>query len=372
MAEDGKNDIKHFEYIDALRGIAILLVILVHTGQKIIGLPQWGKSITDAGQFGVQLFFIVSAMTLFMSYEQREKKDGKNTRKFFFIRRIFRILPLFYVALAFFSVLYAFQGIKVKVSDIILSATFLNNFDMFGASINKVPGGGWSIAIEMMFYLFLPFLFKKIKSVKKSLAIFGFFAVASVILRIFMHNLLFAKIGPRLFDMEAGYLYFWFPNQLPIFLLGVACYFFIKSGKSIRKEEGIFLLALMPMIVMLKQILLSGFWWLKGSDHLFFGIIFAILVFVMSQMKLKLLENNFTIFTGKVSYSLYFFHGVSFLFFSKPINALLPPWLALAVLYALSVGMGLVIAYISYKLIEEKGIKMGKKYIAASEPEGAI
>jgi peptidoglycan/LPS O-acetylase OafA/YrhL len=56
----------HYDYIDALRGLAVLGVIAVHTNQHGgFNVPQILRNITNNAQMGVQLFYIMSAFTLF-------------------------------------------------------------------------------------------------------------------------------------------------------------------------------------------------------------------------------------------------------------------------------------------------------------------
>jgi peptidoglycan/LPS O-acetylase OafA/YrhL len=58
--------VKRFAYIDALRGYAILGVLLVHTGQY-----SGFDSQAAFGARGVQLFFVASALTLMFSWHER-------------------------------------------------------------------------------------------------------------------------------------------------------------------------------------------------------------------------------------------------------------------------------------------------------------
>ena len=77
------------EWIDVLRGIAILMVILLHVGTHSHVQEKSIKSFTDYGSRGVQLFFVVSAFTLFRNFTQ------KFNPKSFYIRRYARIAPMF-------------------------------------------------------------------------------------------------------------------------------------------------------------------------------------------------------------------------------------------------------------------------------------
>lgn len=76
-----------FRYIDALRGIAVLAVIMVHCGKYGLNhYPDLFYSIINTGGRGVQLFFVASAFTLFFSLNNAKSTINQNYN--FFIRRI--------------------------------------------------------------------------------------------------------------------------------------------------------------------------------------------------------------------------------------------------------------------------------------------
>lgn len=89
-------------YIDSIRGIAILMVVLVHTGQitLLVSKSQHFTFIQPLlvkyGQMGVQLFFVASAYTLCLSSFNRKNETNKFTK--YAIRRYFRIAPAYYIA----------------------------------------------------------------------------------------------------------------------------------------------------------------------------------------------------------------------------------------------------------------------------------
>src|SRR6478609_2922831 len=81
---------KRLDYIDALRGVAILAVVITHTAQSFAPAIPYAR----AGQYGVQLFFVASSFTLLLSAQRHPLSYGP-----FLVRRFFRIAPAYYVAL---------------------------------------------------------------------------------------------------------------------------------------------------------------------------------------------------------------------------------------------------------------------------------
>ena len=143
---------KKLEFIDALRGLAILGVIMVHTGHSI---GSSGSNLVDdivgSGARGVQLFFIASAFTLFRSYKNRSVIEH-HTIANFFIRRFFRIAPMYYIGIFY----YLFQrkleqnfGVPVNSTNLCVASNFLFLHGVSPNWINSLVPGGWSITVEV-------------------------------------------------------------------------------------------------------------------------------------------------------------------------------------------------------------------------------
>lgn len=140
---------KRLEYLDGLRGLAICGVLLIHIGQSIDGLGAPLANFAAYGFRGVHLFFIVSALTL-MTVSRDRLFDARS----FYIRRFFRIAPMFYLAIAFYTCLYGLgphpgapEGISIL--DILLTALF----DHFGFLSN---GSAFACGIALFYLLEKP------------------------------------------------------------------------------------------------------------------------------------------------------------------------------------------------------------------------
>ena len=114
------------DYIDAVRGWAILLVITHHVGSMFPEMPYPVKKLTNFGWHGVQLFFLASALTLLMSWHRARVHDGVFVGSFF-VRRFLRIAPMYYAGAAIYFV--AEPPISgFSLSQMLISFAFLNTW----------------------------------------------------------------------------------------------------------------------------------------------------------------------------------------------------------------------------------------------------
>ena len=92
---------ERLSYIDGLRGLAALMVFMIYCGSPAIcALGPYGNLLVDHGRYGVSVFFVVSAYTLCLTLAPAF--DGEEVSwSAYFIRRFFRIAPLYWLMLAF-------------------------------------------------------------------------------------------------------------------------------------------------------------------------------------------------------------------------------------------------------------------------------
>lgn len=67
--------VRKYDYIDAIRGLAIILVVMTHASQYVKPLSNLLQRIMLEGARGVQLFYVASAVTLCMSWASRKSHE---------------------------------------------------------------------------------------------------------------------------------------------------------------------------------------------------------------------------------------------------------------------------------------------------------
>jgi peptidoglycan/LPS O-acetylase OafA/YrhL len=347
---------RRLEYIDVLRGCAILMVIAVHTSANF-SLPPWLAKITVQGARGVQLFFVVSALTLCMSWFGRHA-----TITDFYLRRIFRIAPLFWLAILFYLGLNGWgeSGIRRALA----SALFVHG--LWPDTIISVVPGGWSIADEVIFYALFPFLVPRLITcnwrnfiVVTILAIVGGAQISRI----------FGALQPNFPEtmQNGGDLFFslWFPRQLPCFLFGIALF---RFGVVDHRKIGTLIAGALLALSILLFIAMS---WLDGVKYALplglqttAGLIFSVSAFALANLAPSPFSviNHVMIWTGKVSYSAYFVHFAVIRFIS-PQEFFGVPILDFAAYFLLVTAISLTIASATYAAIEQPAIRLGSRVI---------
>ncbi|MFM0335453.1 acyltransferase family protein [Paraburkholderia fungorum] len=211
--------------LDAARALAILGVIGVHLGLWMPNLPHWLSATAAMGQYGVQLFFVISAVTISYTLDADERRYGATVHtvvRRFYIKRIVRIVPLYYAAILTYGVLdylahLAHGQINLPHHLLDVAANLLFIHGWVPSAINSVVPGGWSIGVEMSFYALAPFILHASRT-QRSVLLTGLFMLitgAAVAVAGACFQNAACHIGNN------GFLYFWLPVQLPCFVFGL-------------------------------------------------------------------------------------------------------------------------------------------------------
>jgi peptidoglycan/LPS O-acetylase OafA/YrhL len=359
-------EIRKYDFIDALRAWAIIAVIIIHVALWVVPQNEVIKLIASQGGQGVGLFFMASSLTLFLSMATRNKNEQYSTLKYF-IRRFFRIAPLFYFGMICYTLIngvdlsyYAPDGLKFR--HFILTALFMHGW--FPDTINAIVPGGWSIATEMTFYLFIPVLFAKIKSIKTTL----FVLLISIFFAKFINTLsysFFNSFFNNKQDLVYAFQNWWFIAQLPVFLIGILLFHTIKSfeSKKLDKQYGTILLGI-SIFLCLSFLKTKSFFDLI-TPYYFYALafyVFALSLFINPNI---IFVNKITKFIGKYSYSLYITHFAIIEFvknFFKD-KYILSEDLGFLISVIIVICLSILASILTFHLIEKPGINLGRKII---------
>ncbi|WP_293297037.1 acyltransferase [Pedobacter sp. UBA4863] len=178
----------HLRNLNGIRALAALMVINSHLpvtytfeNNHLQGL----YSLTKNGQLGVYIFFLLSGFLITrIILEDKEKFKLKT----FYLKRIYRIWPLYY--LCFFINLCIFPFVnKDRVYDHYSFEKyffFIQNFDTYEIAVKKLNFYApitinWSVSIEEQFYLFWPLIFFFIKNSTIRIIIIASMMVAALL-----------------------------------------------------------------------------------------------------------------------------------------------------------------------------------------------
>lgn len=156
--------------VQYLRGLAAFAVLATHTLQWPLGAPNMG--LLKTGRFGVEVFFVISGFIITMI-----AGDGRFDPKDFLVRRIFRIVPAYWIATFLVLALallmpQQFRNTVPTLEGLIKSLLFIPSVDPKAPLLLL----GWTLDYEAFFYLVFAALFF-LSSEMRTLVLCIFFAV---------------------------------------------------------------------------------------------------------------------------------------------------------------------------------------------------
>jgi len=344
-------------YLDSIRGIAALMVVVYHF---------WGWNWSDKMSFkiaafvfngsdAVSFFFVLSGFVLSYSYLHSERK--LNFLNYLW-RRIWRLYPafIFTVMLIFcywnrnnfhFSTFY--NAIVHNEGKLMTELSMVMHQHKY-----YIPG--WTLGVEMIYSLMVPLLIWIVNFRKLILIplVAASIFIGPAHLRIFMIHfslgVLFAYHYPRIVNYnfkESKYYPFRYLLYLLIFILFSTRSIVRLSPKLQELYEGLFAL---------------------GFDHFHLSGIasFFILIFVAMNKKVQaFLEKSFFLFIGKISYSIYLIHWFLILivmnnwdYWATMLGYGKMRFIVMLILFVLAT---IVCANLMYQYIEKPFIRFSKK-----------
>lgn len=147
---------RHIKNLDTFRAIAAIVVMIGHI--ELFRMQQFGSDLlglVPSGHIAVMMFFVISGFLITFLLTEEKNKYGTISLKDFYVRRILRIWPVYYLVL----LLSAFFFEEIPNSQtIVLNSILLPNIARLFEGRWATSPQIWSIGVENIFYIFLPLI----------------------------------------------------------------------------------------------------------------------------------------------------------------------------------------------------------------------
>jgi peptidoglycan/LPS O-acetylase OafA/YrhL len=352
-----------FHFISAFRAIAALWVLIGHC---LIWGGWGGGTLLSVPKLAVDLFMMISGF-LMVANAAREPLSDPSNRLRFWLRRFFRLAPVYYLALALVWVTQdwyrlgyvnlqeanpgAWLGLHLDdlpqvnsftLANAIAHVTFVFGMSPYWASSTMLPD--WSLGLEMQFYLAFPAIFLLLERV-------GFIRGAIVL----------TVVAALISSWVQLHYPFREPSLLPLklmhFLAGMLVWHALVKGAALSGLLAV-LLAASDNVYGARTVVLP----IMAASMLALGIMER---FGTTPAALaRVIRSRAVRFASDTSYAVYLFHG----FFIAGVGLALPH-LGLSapartlLLLALVPAASYAIGHLVFRWVELPGIEAGKRVI---------
>lgn len=329
----------YFPALDGLRALSVLLVIYCHVDNKTpaMNLLQ--------GRLGVDIFFVLSGFLITLLLIREKRETGKVDLVAFYIRRAFRIIPIYSVVLAAYVLLTRFSAHGAKWFEMKRELPYFLSF--CNELALRFRGGPftftWTLGVEEKFYLVWPFLFFIALAITRwRAAIIATLYLSVIALRPGSYS-----FGPRSYS---GLL--------------VGCFLALAlTDHRMSKMRGL-VARMHPAIPLL--VLSAGFYLVDFNERFFYLFSWCVLLFVAHMLLAPswmrtFLSRPVLVWFGKRSYGMYLIHGLALdlvqarIHISSPIG----PMIVLACSYLVAA----LAADVLYRFIESPAREYGRRLL---------
>ena len=364
--------LSYFPNLDSLRAIAALAVIFAHLSTWFVypesdfytNLKQVFSFGNNGGRFGVIFFFVLSGFLITYLLFLEQAKTGRIQIIHFYVRRLLRIWPLYFLTVLIGFVVYPafvhYAGYTQHESaNWIMYVCFAANFDHIYNAFPTVGilGVQWSVAVEEQFYLIWPLIFLFFSKSR----FFPWLLVAIII----CSEIFFLKVA----HFQNGGDYHLFNCFRFLSVGGLLAYFcfhhtqIIQVFLSMLKQWVIVLIYFSCLSLMIFQnIVVTHF-----ESYLYLDDIIPVLFFAFVILEQNYSQNSFLKFgkirflnwLGKISYGLYLLHMIA-IYFVLAVFSNNPDYIALKIV--LSLGLTILGSYLSYNYFEKFFLRLKGRF----------
>lgn len=285
------------EQLTFTRFLAAISIVVFHYGQNIFPFSSDDVAFFfRQANIGVSYFFILSGFVMIIACGNKDKVEFGDYIK----RRFARIYPVYGLAIFVMLAYYVLILNSFDYKELVLNLTLIQSWiPGFALSFNTP---GWSLSVEMFFYISFPFLFnqfyKKYSLNKLIVPVFVFFIVSQLALHILPHSSFYNGYPSKSHDLifYSPWMHF---NE---FLIGnIAGLFFLK-GVKVRNYDIPIILLILLVSVLLKIDIGINF---HNGMMAFVFVPLIVLISANNGMLSKISNNKNLVFLGEISYGIY-------------------------------------------------------------------
>ena len=349
--------------LEALRGIAVLLVVVSHLHSIISTDPHfinvtpfsWINQAFSRGFLGVDLFFVLSGF-LITSLLFREGENSITSKlKSFYYRRALRILPALYALLivSFAVALLEKSSLRNQWNSTWSALLFISNwtFEPFFPQTQDDLGHLWSLAVEEQFYIVWPIAFLILRRCRIH------WLTTSIVMTVFV--LIIALYRNALWNSQVPWLFIYLKTETRADAILIGCLFayiyrHVSFPPKLLRVFGYTSVVLLAAIAYLYGDFKNGFLYQGGFSLIafLFGVVILAIVLVPSFGG-PLVYSRMLVWWGQRSYGIYLWHLLIFRIFGRH-EFVGPEFLRIV----LAVGISLFVAEASWRLIEQPFIRI--------------
>ena len=381
----------YFPSLNGLRFIAAFVVIIHHLEQikLFFGLPslfyEW-HFIKIVGELGVTLFFTLSGFLITYLLLAEKERFGTIDVKKFYVRRVLRIWPLYYLIIIlglfvlphieFFNIPLYTEGVhKNFASKVFFYLILFPNIVANYAAYMPFIAQSWSIGIEEQFYLVWPWMVKFSKNYLNVLLgiVIGLLLITNGLSFFADHSVDISKDSAGLKAVTYAYRFFAMLRIGCMAIGGIGAYFLYTFNMKVLRPIFSVYTQLITFVVLL-QLMFFGIE-IPFINHEFYSIFFIIIIlnFAANPDCVANMENKVMDYLGKISYSIYMWHGIAIIFglhAARAINPKLDDFFSNAVYYLVTFALTLAFSAASYEWFEMQFLKF--KHLFAKVQSGNL
>ena len=347
----------HLKGLDTLRAIAALIVVWSHIEfiKGLKGLPQNNFIFFPNAHFSVTLFFVLSGFLITFLLVKEFQKHQKISFKDFYIRRILRIWPLYYLIL---FVSYFFTEHAISNRTLVLCLSIFPNIPPALKSAWESSPQIWSIGVEEQFYIFWPLFFYFIIKKRTNFFILLFIIIYTALPFILNYINIQTIENEKLHSFTEKFFYY---TKFNCMAIGA----FFGVNLALKKKWLRFLYSNLYLSLFF-IILAFGVWFGdikfgKFTEEVY-ALLFAVMILCVVKNDKINIDNKMTSLLGKISYGIYMYHWLIILFLLQFLAPIKNENYYEIALYISVFSITIVISWISYNTYERFFLQLKKKF----------